>query len=507
MKTLMKSIVACFILSGFMLTVQAQVPKMKMTTPIPTSVSTPDKVETSIGTLNFFDGVPTTETVEKSYDFLDKMNAVKVFQAMLPSMSINELRDGQASLGAKEAHQICIFDNLMDSKSLVLTGNTSTMYALGFLDLKKDGPTVVELPQGMLGVFNDMSFLFMENLGAAGPDKGKGGKYLVLPPGYDGEIPSGYYVIKSRTYGVWNFMRGYLDNGVKAASDNIRNNLKVYPLSQKDKQPTMEFINASGKEMNTIVPADYSFYTKLHKLVQDEPVDFMDGETRGVMRSIGIEKGKPFNPDARMKTILDDAVKIAEGIARTVTYYPREKGQFAWEDISSGWVVPFAEHDSSWKTEDGTRKIEMQMYYHYNCIVVTPAMAKAPGPGKGSEYVFKSFDSEDKILLGAENYKMTLPANVPVADFWAITLYDTQTRSQLQTDQKFPTLDTYTKGLKKNKDGSITMYFGHKAPKGKESNWLQTVPGKSFFVCLRMYGPTQPWIDGVWRPSTVELVK
>ena len=259
--------------------------------------------------------------------------------------------------------------------------------------------------------------------------------------------------------------------------------------------------------MNTIVPADYSFYTKLHKLVQEEPVDFMDGETRGVMRSIGIEKGKPFNPDARMKKILEDAIKIAEGIARTITYYPREKGQFAWEDISSGWVVPFAEHNSTWKTEDGTRKIEMQMYYHYNCIVVTPAMAKAPGPGKGSEYVFKSFDSEDKILLGDQNYTMTLPPDVPVADFWAITLYDTQTRSQLQSDQKFPTLDTYTKGLKKNTDGSITMYFGPKAPEGKESNWLQTVPGKSFFVCLRMYGPTQPWIDGVWRPSTVDLVK
>jgi hypothetical protein len=442
-----------------------------------------------------------------SYDFLDRMNAVKVFQAMLPSMSVNELREGQRSVGAKASHQICIFDNLMDSKSLVLTGNTSTMYALGFLDLKKDGPTVIELPQGMLGVLNDMAFLFMENLGAAGPDKGKGGKYLVLPPGYEGDIPAGYFVVQSGTYGVWNFMRGYLDKGIKAASDNIRNNLKVYPLAQKDKQPTMEFINVSGKEMNTIVPADYSFYTKLHKLVQEEPVGFMDGETRGVMRSIGIEKGKPFNPDARMKMILEDAIKIGESIARTVTYYPREKGQFAWEDISSGWVVPFAEHDSSWKTEDGTRKIEMQMYYHYNCIVVTPAMAKAPGPGKGSEYVFKSFDSEEKILLGDETYTMTLPPDVPVADFWAITLYDTQTRSQLQTDQQFPTIDSYTKGLEKNKDGSITMYFGYKAPKGKESNWLQTVPGKSFFVCLRMYGPTQPWIDGVWRPSDVELVK
>jgi hypothetical protein len=381
------------------------------------------------------------------------------------------------------------------------------MYALGFLDLKKDGPTVIELPPGMLGVLNDMAFLFLENLGAAGPDRGKGGKYLVLPPGYKGDVPTGYYVVQSNTYGVWNFMRGYLDKGVKAASDNIRNNLKVYPLSEKDNQPTMEFINVSGMEMNTIVPADYSFYTKLHKLVQEEPLDFMDMETLGLMRSIGIEKGKPFNPDARMKKILEDAVAIGEGIARTVTYYPRQEGQFAWNDPSSGWVVPFADHDASWRTEEGVRKIENQMYYHYNCIVVTPVMAKAPGPGKGSEYVFKSFDANNDILIGAENYEMTLPADVPVADFWAITLYDTQTRSQLQTDQQFPTIDTYSKGLKKNSDGSLTLYFGPEAPEGKESNWLQTIPGKSFFVCLRMYGPTEPWIEGKWRPGDVKLLK
>lgn len=490
------------------LMVCAQGKQMKMTTPIPESVSTPDKVETSEGTMNFFDGVPTKETVELSYDFLDKMNAVKVFQAMLPSMSVNELREGQRSVGAVNSNQICIFDNLMDSKSLFLTGNTSTMYALGFLDLKKDGPTVVELPKGMLGVFNDMAFLFMENLGAAGPDRGEGGKYLVLPPGYDGNVPEGYFVVRSNTYGVWNFMRGYLTNGVEAAAKNIKDNLKVYPLSKMNSQPQMEFINVTGKEMNTIVPADYSFYTKLHQLVQEEPVDFIDGETRGVMRSIGIEKGKPFNPDARMKAILDDAIKIGEAIARTVTYYPREKGQFAWEDVESGWVVPFAEHDSSWKTKDGTRKIEMQMYYHYNCIVVTPAMAKAPGPGKGSEYVFKSFDTDEKILLGDQNYKMTLPPDPPVADFWAITLYDTQTRSQLQTDQQFPTVDTYSKGLVKNKDGSITLYFGKDAPKDKKlhNNWLQTVPGKSFFVCLRMYGPTEPWIEGKWRPGEITKI-
>ena len=283
----------------------AQAPKMKMTTPIPESISTPDKVETSIGTLEFFDGVPTHETVETAYDFLDKAHGMKLFLSTLPSMSVYQLREGQRSAGAENSNQICIFDNLMDSKSLVLTGNTSTMYALGFLDLKKDGPTVIELPPGMLGVLNDMGFLFMENLGAAGPDKGKGGKYLVLPPGYKGDVPDGYFVVQSETYGVWNFMRGYLDKGIEAASKNIRDNLKVYPLSQADSQPKMEFINVTGVNMNTIVPADYTFYENLNTLIQEEPAGFLDMEILGMARAVGIEKGKPFNPDARMKRYPD----------------------------------------------------------------------------------------------------------------------------------------------------------------------------------------------------------
>lgn len=503
---ILKTIAACLIVVSIGFSAKAQVPQMKMTTPIPTSISTPDQVETSIGTMNYFDGVPTQATVDMSFDFFDKANAYKAFLSTLPTVSVNELRVGQASVGAKEAHQICITDELMDSKELFLTGNTSTMYAFSFLDLKKDGPTVIELPTGMLGVLNDMAFEFMINLGAAGPDKGKGGKYLLLPPGYDGDIPDGYFVVKSKTYHVWNFMRGYLTNGVKAASDNIRDNLKVYPLSKVDKQPAMEFINVSGKQINTILPTDFTFFEKLNDVVQYEPEGFLDLEILGMLRNLGIVKGQPFNPDARLKAIMEDALKIGEATARSITYYPRYEGNYAWRDKESGWVVPFADEDASWQI-GGARKIECQIYYHYNCIVVTPVMAKVPGPGKGSNYVFASLDTNEQILEGNKNYTMTLPPDVPVADFWAITLYDTQTRSQLQTDQQFPTLDTYAKGLKKNKDGSITLFYGPKAPKGKESNWLQTIPGKSFFVCLRMYGPTEPWIEGKWRPSKVKLVK
>ena len=156
----------------------------------------------------------------------------------------------------------------MDSTSLVLTGNTSTMYAIGLLDLAKDGPTVVDLPSGMLGILDDMAFLYMTDLGVAGPDKGKGGKFLVLPPGYDGDVPDGYFVVPSKTNGVWVFMRGYLDNGIKAASDNIRDNLKVYPLATASNPPAMEFINVSGKNVNTVLPNDDSFFEKLHAVIQ-----------------------------------------------------------------------------------------------------------------------------------------------------------------------------------------------------------------------------------------------
>ena len=204
---------------------------MKMTTPIPASITTPDTVETSIGKLEFFDGVPNSATVDTVYDYLDRARAVEAFIDSIPLMSMDQLRKGQAAAGAKASNQVCIWDTLMDSASLVLTGNTSTMYAVGFLALDTDGPTVVDLPTGMLGILNDMAFLYMQDLGVAGPDKGKGGKYLVLPAGFDGDVPDGYYVVKSKSYGVWLFMRGYLTHGIKAASENIRNHLKVYPLS------------------------------------------------------------------------------------------------------------------------------------------------------------------------------------------------------------------------------------------------------------------------------------
>ena len=483
----------------------ADAPQMKMTTDLPDSITTPDSVDSSLGTLTYRDGVPDGATVDTLYDYLDRSRAVEVMLNAMPTMSAYALREGQSAAGcADAANQICIFDTLMDSKSQVLTGNTSTMYAMGFFDLERDGPTVIELPPGMLGVLDDMAFQYITDLGAAGPDKGKGGNFLVLPPGYDGDVPEGYFVVQSKTYGVWNFMRGYLTDGVEAASKNIRDNLKVYPLSQADTPPAMEFVNVSGAEISTVVATDVSFYSGLNDVIQQEPEGFLGVERTGQLAAIGIEKGKDFAPDDRMQAILEDAAKIGDGIARNYTYFPRDPGVKVFGE-DSAWVLAFPDRNTFFMRGQG-RNLDGRTTFHYGYIVVSPAMA-IRSAGKGSDYTMAMLDSEKRPLDGAKTYKLTMPADVPVKDFWAVTMYDTQTRSQLQTDQQFPTLDSYTEGMQKNPDGSIDVYFGPTPPEGKESNWLQSVPGKGWFIALRMYGPLEPWLDGSWKPGEIELVE
>lgn len=504
------TITAAIALALTVSTAQAEAPKMKMTTDILSSITAPDSVETSIGTMKYFDGVPDAATVDTVYDYLDRSRAVNVFVNSIPMISTYMLRKGQAEIGADASNKIAIFDNLMDSKSLLLTGNTSTMYAMGFLDLAKDGPTVIDLPPGMLGVLDDMAFRYMTDLGVAGPDKGKGGKFLVLPPAYDGDVPDGYFVVPSETSGVWVFTRGYLDKSLElakaipAASKNIRDNLTIYPLASADNPPATEFINVSGKDMNTVVPNDYSFFEMLHDLIQGEPDTFLGPEAKGMMAAIGIEKGKPFAPDDRMRKILTDAAAIGNAAARAISYYPRYPGNKIYGD-NSAWVMAYADKNTAFEY-NGAYNLDARALFHFGYIVVSPAMAVTVA-GKGSDYGLIALDANKQALDGAKTYKLTMPPNVPAKDFWALTMYDTQTRSQLQTDQQFPTLGSQTDGIKINADGSYDIYFAPTPPDGKEGNWLQTVPEKSWWLALRIYGPEQAWIDKTWVPGEIELVE
>ena len=477
----------------------------KNTTEIPIGITTPDKVETSIGTLNFFDGVPSKETAETVHAFVDKARGVDVFLKGIPGLSIRGLRKGPAELGVNANGKVAIFDKLMDSKALFLTANTSTLYILPYIDTKVDGPVVVEVPPMMLGAFNDAWFRYIGDVGLAGPDRGKGGKYLVLPPAYEGDIPSGYNVVHTQTYGIWLFMRGNIKNGIDTAVKNVKDHLKIYPLSEVSSPREAEYVSMSFKYFNTVHTNDYTFYEHLAELVNYESEEMLDAETKGLFASIGIKKGQEFAPDARMKAILIDAVAIANATARANNYYPRGDLNmvYFYDDKPTEWVMAYPGKNVFY-TYDGALDTDARAFFHYTYTAVTPAMA-TPRVGKGSDYAIAFKDAAHEAFDGSKTYKIHIPANVPVADFWALTMYDTQTRSQLQTDQPFPTLGSQDEGFTQNEDGSYDVYFAPTRPEGK--NWLQTIPGKSWFVILRMYGPLEPWINKTWRPSEVELVK
>jgi hypothetical protein len=502
--TLTRLAVATLIATGIATTVFAQSPKMKMTTDIPQQITTPDKVETSIGTLKFFDGVPTQESVQTLYDNLDRIRGVQAFLAGLPAASTFALYEGPKAIGADRPNKIQIWQKLMDSKTLLLTGNTSTLYSFTTLDLKTDGATVIELPPGMLGAIDSAWFRYVGDFGPAGQDKGKGGKFVVVPPDYKGTVPDGYFVLKSPTYRNWIFLRGSIAKGVDAAVQNIEENLRIYPLAMADNPPKTEFVKATGKVMNTLPANDFSFFEQLNAVVQYEPIESLDPQTRGLFASIGIIKGQPFKPDQRMKELLTDAVAIGNGTARAITFYPRTPGNYIYGE-DSGWIMGFANKNTSF-TYDGAYNTEAATWFYYNAIGVTPAMAVTRA-GAGSDYGIIATDTKKQALDGAKTYKLTLPPNVPVKNFWAVTVYDTQTRSQLQTDQPYPTIGSQTKGIQKNANGSFEVYFAPKAPKGEENNWLQTIPGKSWIAVLRMYGPEEAWIKQTWRPGEIELVK
>lgn len=470
------------------------------------SLSIPDKVETSIGTLEFFDGVPIGDTVSIVYDNLDRMRGLEVFLDNIGAVSMYSVRKGLADAGAEGANRIAIFEQLMDSQTLVVTANTSTLYAYTYTDLAKDGPTVIEIPPGMLGFLDDAWQRFVGNMGVTGPDEGKGGKYLVLPPGYAGEVPNGYFLLKPPTNRNFMFLRGSIKDGLKPAVENITSHLRVYPLKDAANPAATEFVNMSNKAFNTVFPSDFSYFEHLDRVIQEEPIEAISPEVRGSIAAIGIVKGQPFAPDDRMKKLLTEAATLGNATSRAITYHPRFDGVKIYpDDPNSVWSTAFANRNTSFEA-DGTMGLSARVLYYFNAGGVTPAMATTHA-GQGSDYALAVLDANKQAFDGSKTYNLHLPKDVPVNDFWAVTLYDTQTCSQLQTGQSFPTIGSQSKGMTQNADGSYDVYFAPDAPEGKEGNWLQTVPNKSWFTILRMYGPLEPWIDKTWRPGEIELVQ
>jgi len=503
-------------MSGWALASDKTVEPPGYNTPIPEDILTPDEVKTRFGTLKFVDGRPTPETSALMFDTLDFIRGVEVFLNFIPATSIEGIRRGMEDVGLDAAHMVAVTEDLMDSNPLFLTGNTDTVYASSILDLQRDGPTVIEIPKGQgPSTVNDAYFRFVTDMGVPGPDRGEGGKYLILPPDYEGDLepPVGgyeaevegetYFVSQSTSYINWFIARGFLVDGkTDTAVETYRTGLKIYPLKDKASPPEMEFVNLSRKVLNTVHANTFEFYNELYAVIDREPISTFDPELRGLAAAIGIQKGKPFDPDERMKQILTEAVAIGNATARSIWLKPRDKAAYLYDDGS--WFTAFIGGDYQWLRDEGSggRYLDARTMFFYIATVNTPAMVLKI-PGKGSQYALNVTDSNGEFLDGSRSYQLTIPGDVPAKDFWSVVVYDPQTRSELQTGQPFPSKNNKRDSLTENEDGSVTLHFGPKAPEGNEQNWIQTVAGKGWFVLLRLYGPENAWFDKSWRPGEI----
>jgi hypothetical protein len=457
-----------------------------------------ETLKTPYGEFEFENGYPFGDTTQQLLDLELRNRAIEVYLTNMMAVSQKASDEGAEAAGVTSSNKMIVWEQLLDAQTLLLTGNTETVYAVGRFDLQKDGPTVIEAPPKMLGIMQDGLQRYLTDIGPLGPDKGAGGKFLVLPPGYAGEIPDGYFVAKSPTYSVMFFLRGFqVDNKTDEPVSLIKQT-KVYPLSAAGAPPQMEFLNGSNTDMDFLFPDNLRYFELLARLVEDEPLDAFGPLERAQMQSIGIEKGKPFAPDEHMKTLLSEAAQLGGAIARARTYGPLPADAYYYE--GKQWQGASTGHDYSF-TLDGAPLIDDRVNVYYMAAGNSPAMM-AKNVGQGSQYLWAYRDADGDYFDGGKTYTLHIPANIPAENFWSVVVYDNLSRSLLKTSQRLPSISSYTNPVV-NADGSIDLVFGPKKPEG-EVNWIETVPGKGFFPMMRFYSPAEDYFDKSWQLEDVK---
>lgn len=474
----------------------------------------------------FNGGYPSAESTKTLDEELYFQRAVQTYLWALPAVNMYAMKEGLGKTFGEGYNVISVFEKRLKPNTVITTPNSDVIYALGFADLSKTGPLVLEVPPMLQGLLDDFwhrplvgpargdGTNYLGDIGLPGPDKGKGGKYLVIPADYKGKVDDkNYYVFKCKTNGLFIFQRGFfksvddLEPGIKSVEG-----IKIYPL-EGERKP-MDFKHASDVPSNALFAHDFSYFEMLNRFIQSDKVDDIDPYMHGMLAAIGIKKGEAFNPTAREKELLTEAAQTAWKMAKNIAgNFDREDNALWWADRK--WIAhAHTKLDDFMHTlldeeyrDRGTGHTDVdakaQMYInHYS--ISSGMMSSIVGLGAKYGNAYK--DSEGNYLMGDNTYKITFPPKAPAGLFWSLTLYDAETASGVDAEgQTYPSLNSMNK-LIYNADSSVTFIVSPKKPEGN-ANWLKTVPGKGWFALFRFYGPKQEFFDRKYKPGDFEKVK
>jgi hypothetical protein len=445
-------------------------------------------------------GVPNDATAKRLLDQLDYQRAVQMYLWALPAVGTEQYRLGDAKVmgGGSDDGKVGYLGSLLKSTLLHLTGNPDSMYIDYFFDTH-NGPIALELPAELPGFLDDMwEMPVIDLIAPVSPS----GKYLIVPPGWQGEAPEGFVIARPKTYTSWALLRGGVghDGSTTAAVDTMKEHLKIYPMSEIGKpHQDLQFIDISDSGADRLPPDGLRYFEVLGGLVSSEHPNMQDPYVMGMLKGLGMEPGKPFQPDNRMKHILGCAADMGRAMASSIAFYRTEP---RWRDRA--FVQAFIGGSPEFIV-DGASLHDARAFFFYMACGTSKLMTSTT-PDVGQAYPSGVRDGKGDLFDGGKTYKLHLPPNIPAKLYWSITLYDTVTRSILENGTPAARISTFT-GPVANADGSFDLYFGPKAPAGREKNFVQTVPGKGWFFLFRLYGPEQAYFDDKWKPDDLVEIK
>lgn len=455
-------------------------------------------------------GQPPQGSMPSVADFDYQIKYQRAFEAILwgaPAVAIYRFRGAAFDeLGLKD-NDVIAYSGTATPKLEALTANASTPYISAFTDLQK-GPVVLEVPQAgpdgsLYGQVVDAWQFTIADVGPSGLDRGKGGKYLFTPPGYDRPVPEGYLHVASPNFRIAFAFRSVRAEG-KTAADAYAyaRRLRMYDLSEAESPPEQTFFDPLDVRYPTLPFFDERHFDDIHAIVSVEPVKPQDKIIMGMLASLGIQKGRPFAPDETARRAMRQAaIDVWFFLQSWYDDFPKDK--LFWPDRHYAALLQAdANNRFTWEYEDRIDLIPRAAEYFW-CTYMPKELSATPA----TQYLMALADSEGRLLMPGRTYRIDVPADMPVKQFWALTVYDHATFSFIYSSSSRTTLSSYDlEGMTKNTDGGVTIYVGPDAPEGYEANWIPTA-GKRPLPAMRLYGPTEPFNDRSFKLPDFELVR